>query len=79
MNEIDKLAGYIIQAIPGEPSRSEGAAATALRLLRKYRAALLAIRRDLREAGSLSAGARNALDEAAWALSHPSKLKRTAC
>ena len=34
LREINKLAEFIIQEIPGEPSRSESAVATAIRLLR---------------------------------------------
>jgi hypothetical protein len=35
--QIDKLANYIMEFIPGEPSQSEGAGDTAIRLLREYR------------------------------------------
>jgi hypothetical protein len=34
MNEIDKLAQFIMREIPGEPSQNQGAADTAIRLLR---------------------------------------------
>lgn len=33
--QVARLAGFIVEAIPGEPSRSEGAIDTALRLLRR--------------------------------------------
>jgi len=34
--QIDNLANYIMEFIPGEPSQSEGAGDTAIRLLREY-------------------------------------------
>lgn len=34
--QIDKLAMFIIESVPGEPSQSEGAIDTAIRLLKKY-------------------------------------------
>jgi hypothetical protein len=34
LNEIDKLGNFIMREIPGEPSQNEGAADTAIRLLR---------------------------------------------
>ena len=82
MNEIDELAVYIMKSIPGEPSRSEGAGIAAIRLLRKYRAALLAIRRELRrevrEGWRLSPSVEGALDMVERALFHPNKLKKVA-
>lgn len=36
MDEIEKLAQFIIQEVPGEPSRSEGAIETAIRVLGEY-------------------------------------------
>lgn len=33
--QISQLANYIMQNVPGEPSRSEGAVDTAIRLLRE--------------------------------------------
>ena len=45
--EITKLADYIIKEIPGEPSQSEGAGTTAIRLMKKYRTALDAIIHEL--------------------------------
>lgn len=41
--EIAILARYIMDEIPGEPSRNEGAGECAVRLLKKYRAALAEI------------------------------------
>lgn len=38
--QIKILADYIMANVPGEPSRSEGAGDTAVRILRRYRAAL---------------------------------------
>jgi len=40
MKEIDLLANYIMSEIEGEPSQSEGAGMTAVRLLREYRSAM---------------------------------------
>ena len=48
-NQIDKLADYIIADIPGEPSCSEGAGDTAIRLLQKYRGAFRDIMNELGE------------------------------
>ena len=45
--QIDVLANYIMAEIPGEPSRSEGAGDTAMRLLKKYRAALQSAKSEL--------------------------------
>ena len=39
LNEIDKLGNFIMREIPGEPSQNEGAADTAIRLLRRLRSA----------------------------------------
>lgn len=39
-SQIDLLAEYIMNEIPGEPSQSEGAGDTAIRLLKQYRAKL---------------------------------------
>lgn len=36
-SQIDLLADYIMAEIPGEPSASEGAGDTAIRLLKAYR------------------------------------------
>ena len=33
--QVEKLANFIMQEIPGEPSQSEGAVDTAIRLLKK--------------------------------------------
>lgn len=33
--QINRLANYIMEHVPGEPSRSEGAVDTAIRLLRE--------------------------------------------
>ena len=35
-DQIERLARFIMDEIPGEPSRSEGAVDTAIRLLRKH-------------------------------------------
>lgn len=45
VTQIDLLANYIMGEIPGEPSKSEGAGETAIRLLGKYRAKLSLIAR----------------------------------
>ena len=34
--QVDKLAAFILDYIPGEPSKNEGAVDTAIRLLRDY-------------------------------------------
>jgi len=39
-NQIDVLADFIVEEIPGEPSQSEGAGDCAIRLLCKYRKAI---------------------------------------
>ena len=39
-SQIDTLAEYIVSEIDGEPSKSEGAGDTAIRLLKMYRTAL---------------------------------------
>lgn len=39
--QIRVLADYIMAEIPGEPSRSEGAGDTAVRLLKQYRSELI--------------------------------------
>ena len=36
-SQIDLLAEYIMAEIPGEPSRSEGAGETAIRIIKRYR------------------------------------------
>jgi len=48
MEQIQLLANYIMWEIPGEPSRSEGAGDTAIRLLRQY---CLALDRIVHELG----------------------------
>lgn len=45
--QIDILASYIMADVPGEPSRSEGAGDTAVRVLKQYRQALDDIMREL--------------------------------
>ena len=39
LNQIDRLAGFIMEAFPGEPSQDEGAVDCAIRLLRQARPA----------------------------------------
>ena len=51
-NQVNVIAAYIIAEIPGEPSRSEGAGDTAVRLLKKYRAALQSAKSELGVPGS---------------------------
>jgi len=41
------VADYIMASVPGEPSRNEGAGRCAVRLLDKYRTALIEIMREL--------------------------------
>lgn len=43
----EALANYIMAEIPNEPSQSEGAGDTAIRLLKKYRQAFYAIIHEL--------------------------------
>jgi len=45
--QIDTLAGWITENIPGEPSRSEGAVATAIRVMAALKAELLETHADL--------------------------------
>ena len=45
--QIKILADYIMAEIPGEPSRSEGAGDTAVRLLKQYRDAFVEIMNEL--------------------------------
>lgn len=45
--QIEVLANYIMAEIPKEPSRSEGAGDTAVRVLKQYRLALTSIMDEL--------------------------------
>lgn len=47
ISQIDFLANYIMAEVDGEPSRSEGAGFTAVRLLKRYRHALDRIMHEL--------------------------------
>jgi len=42
--QIDELASFIMAEVPGEPSRSEGAVATAIRIMRKQKAEIESLR-----------------------------------
>lgn len=46
-DEVGRLAVFIMGSIPGEPSQNEGAVDTAIRVMKKYRAALDAIMHEL--------------------------------
>lgn len=46
-SEIEKLANYIMAEIPYEPSQSDGAGGTAIRTMKYYRQALIAISHEL--------------------------------
>ena len=46
-SQISVIANYIMAEIPGEPSLSEGAGDTAVRLMKKYRAALQSAKSEL--------------------------------
>lgn len=39
--QIDRLAQFILDEVPGEPSQDQGAVDTAIRVIREYKAALL--------------------------------------
>ena len=71
------VADYIMGNVPGEPSRDEGAGDCAVRLLEKYRAALVQIMREL---GVPSAGypapVRNAYEIARSALNGRKRNER---
>ena len=45
--QIEVLANYIMDNVPGEPSHSEGAGDCAVRLLRQYRTALVYVMSEL--------------------------------
>ena len=45
--QTELLANYIMSDVPGEPSQDEGAGDTAVRLLKRYRAALTKIKQEL--------------------------------
>ena len=45
--QIDILTNYIMDKIPGEPSQSQGAGETAVRLLAQYREAFVSIMNEL--------------------------------
>ena len=63
------VANYIMANVPGEPSRDEGAGDCAVRLLDKYRTALLGIMRELGgPSASYPAPIANAYDIARLAL-----------
>ncbi len=55
MEQIDKLANFIMGNVPGEPSKSEGAGDCAIRLLQD-RQALIDALKDLRECLSIWQG-----------------------
>ena len=46
-SEISILTAYILSKIPGEPSMSQGAGETAVRLLKNYRTAMKAALKEL--------------------------------
>jgi len=46
--ELDALANFIMAEVPGEPSQSEGAGHTAIRIIRDQRARIEVLERDLR-------------------------------
>lgn len=60
--QVDKLAGFILAEVPGEPSRSEGAIETAMRVLKRYLHMVGKLTRYVEQSGPVPQNAQDPAD-----------------